>query len=112
MVTNENIRDHMIRLVKNKWTAKGQTNIVSYLQAHVFIHKFSRCDDAPGKPMTTNTHERMNLALKDENHFNSVEGMCTVLKRSLIVGYRFGRDTPDLALAPIGDAHPFILNPP
>ena len=44
----------------------------------------------------------MNRELKSENHFNSVEGAGTVLKRSLIVGGRMFRDTTTLQASPEG----------
>ena len=42
----------------------------------------------------------MNLALKGEKYFNAVEGMGTMLKRAVLVGNRFSRDTLPFAITP------------
>ena len=83
-----------------KWEAKFPS-VAEYLKVHVLKHKFSRCDDLPGKPSTTNAHERMNRELKSENHYNTIEGLGTVLSRAQIVGYRMSRDTVEMQMAPI-----------
>ena len=95
------LKPNCIRLIDEKWMAIGESDLVDYLRKNVLWRKFSRCDSVPGKPTDTNTHEAMNRVLKSENHFNSVEGMGTVMVRSTQTGRRLSRDQRPFATVPV-----------
>jgi len=94
------LKAKMIEMFRVKWLKKDEDEMVAYLDKEVLGRNFSRSDGFPGKPSDTCTLESFNRNLKSVNYFNSVEGMCTVLKRAPTVCMRISRDAPSFAMVP------------
>ena len=90
----KDLYQHGVRLFTDKWLYKyREADMVEYLKHELLKRKFARCHSNPGKPTDNNCLEGLNRVLKSESHFDTVEGMGTVLERSVLVGGRLGRHT-------------------
>ena len=92
-------KDMMVK----KWTKRGETDLVKYLQQYILVYNFSRCDGYPGDATGTDALERGHLNIKSDNYFNYAESIGNVLVRLSIIGKNLYMNMKPLAMVPKPD---------
>ena len=94
------LKPKLIQFFIDKWTERGENELLEYMKKEFLTRNFSRCDGEPGEATDTCTLEAINRVLKRENYFNSVESAASVVERAPSVGELISRTTTPLLETP------------
>ena len=88
-----------------EWRKKIDSEFVDYLFEYHMLNLWSNAWSEPGEPTTTNAHERMHEFIKSAEHYDTVEGIGTVVHQSLTVGTRLSQWADPFQQVPAVTAH-------
>ena len=95
----------LYRMFDEEWRKRIDPALVDYLFQHHMLNLWSNAWNEPGEPTTTNAHERMHEFLKAAEHYDTVEGIGTVIHQSLTVGTRLSQWADPFQVVPAVTAH-------
>ena len=95
----------LYRMFDAEWRKKIDGALVDYLFEYHMLNLWSNAWNEPGEPTTTNAHERMHEFIKSAEHYDTVEGIGTVVHQSLTVGTRLSQWADPFQQVPAVTAH-------
>ena len=95
----------LYRMFDAEWRKKIDGAFVDYLFEYHMLNLWSNAWNEPGEPTTTNAHERMHEFIKSAEHYDTVEGIGTVVHQSLTVGTRLSQWADPFQVVPAVTAH-------